>query len=317
VTTDAPPGTWALPAPGGGDQELGKVLKPMAGDLYVVADGARHPRLVDGMAARGLVARSLWLEHGEAGVQENGPWMARLETLFAVDDMLNVLGAGCQAVFWQWRYGEMALFRHLRHLNLVEIPLEEPPEEGRDVHEGFAHETVLFRHWDPEVLAPMLPLFEADQRARFFGVAEGIVFSSIDYGGLTAVSAPLPFRPPDPTRQLLRFSREQMDGIRISREGTSRRRIADYVRQHCGAGFHTAALDQALAEGALVGLRKERSLGLWCWLWTRTDGAVYRDPAFRNALNASEFRDPDDAMLKIADGMESLLRASDKSPWRS
>jgi hypothetical protein len=307
MTTVAPPGTWALPSPGGGDPALARTLGRMAGDLYMVADGARHPRLAEGLAARGLAARPLWLEYDESGVQENGPWLCRLETPFAVEDALNVLGPGPQAVFWLWKAGEQALFRHLRHLNLVEIPLEEPPEEGP------AHETVLFRHQDPEVLAPILPLLDADQKARLFGVAEGVVFNSLDFGGLAAVSAPSPFRPPDPTRRLLRFSPEQMAGIQAAREARSRRRIEAYVNDACGRKVEATALEQALQEGCAVGLRRERSLGLWAWLWVSTNGQTARDPEFGRMLSSRDFRDADDAMLRIAEETRRVLRGG--SPW--
>jgi hypothetical protein len=181
----------------------------------------------------------------------------------------------------------MALFRHLRHLNLVEIPLEEPPEEGP------AHETVAFRHWDPEVLAPLLPLFSDDQKARFFGVAEGVVFSSADHGGFAAVSAPSPFRPPDPSRLLLRFSEEQMEGIGEARRDASRRRIADFTERQLAAWNPRhgtidvpARCHRAEADGRQLGLSRERALGLWCFLWIATGGAIATAGPVRDLLVA-------------------------------
>lgn len=102
-------------------------------------------------------------------------------------------------VIWSWPKGEKALYRHLRTLNLVQIPNEaraEAEAEGEDVSGMPSYETVLFRHWDPNVLGGLLPLLEGPQQARFLGAATGLAFEAAGYGGLSVLKRPvrLPLR---------------------------------------------------------------------------------------------------------------------------
>jgi hypothetical protein len=116
-------------------------------------------------------------------------------------------------VIWSWPKGEMALYRHLRTLNLVKIPNEaraEAEAEGEDVSNMPSFETVLFRHWDPNVLGTLLPLLEVPQQARFLGAAGGLAFDAPDIGRMFA--APRPSGLPPPTPGMLRFGEGHLAG---------------------------------------------------------------------------------------------------------
>jgi hypothetical protein len=46
------------------------------------------------------------------------------------------------------------------------------------------HEAVLFRHWDPNVLAIVLEVLRADQLIEVLGPAQQIAFLSPDFDGI-------------------------------------------------------------------------------------------------------------------------------------
>ena len=101
-------------------------------------------------------------------------------------------------MFWSCPAGEEALYQHLRRLNEVLFPRRHHDETGfsdagePDVIEpaGLTHERLLFRHWDPRVLASVAPLLDADQSARLLGPGQGCALDA-GYGrGVSTIMRP-------------------------------------------------------------------------------------------------------------------------------
>jgi hypothetical protein len=252
---------------------------------FAVLDGALHDDLANGLAVHGLIGRALFLEAGGAQAIASGPFLVALPEARDVERLFAFLGAGQLPVFWAWPAGETALFRHLRTLNLVEIPRKNRLSEDEPAR---AH--VIFRHWDRVVLGQMLPLLRPGQATRLLGSAHGLCLADCVTGRPMIVG-----RPVAPVESgMLRFSPEQMQALTETRRKESRRRIADYLRESipekAASLTHEALLEvvaRSEAAGRGMGLASERSLGLWAFLWLRTDEAVATSYEIRHLLTTS------------------------------
>ncbi len=256
----------------------------LPGERFAVVDGALVDGLTAKLAAWGISGVALYLEAGEPTAVESGPFLAALPSEAKLRSLLRLVGEDAAPVFWSWPAGFLALRRHLRTLNVVEIPNEDRKDEDQP-----AHETVIFRHWDPNVLAPLLPVLTAGQRSRFLGRSEALVFDASDYSGL--VSAHRPEALPPAPRGMLRFTPEQMAALGARREEASRRRIAEYLREV--APQHTARMsDPELAAAVLryekeakdFGLATERDIGRWAFLEVMGGGMLAQNQAVRDAF---------------------------------
>jgi hypothetical protein len=91
-----------------------------------------------------------------------------------------------------------------------------------------ACETVLFRHWDPNVLGGLLPLLDGPQQARFLGAATGLALDATDLGRLMA--APRPTGLPAAAPGMLQFSEGQLEAFVERRDDDFHRKIMLYLR---------------------------------------------------------------------------------------
>jgi hypothetical protein len=210
-------------------------------------------------------------------------------------------------VIWSWPKGEMALYRHLRTLNLVKIPNEaraEAEAEGEDVSGMPACETVLFRHWDPNVLGVILPVLTFEQAARLMGPATGLAFAADGEGPVLRPGLPAPPVPPPP----LRFSPEQMAGMGQGLQVQSYRKIERYLYSADPELMATWPIDhirrgivEADKTGRALGLITEKSLGQWTYLEVASNGAFGQDEAILKAFHESPWSPADtlDAMYDV------------------
>ena len=97
-----------------------------------------------------------------------GPWLA---SLTGDDAEAYVAGRGHamlpRAVFWSCPDGDMVLWRRLRTINEILIPksvLPETSSERANATKDYAR--VLFRRWDPNVLANIIPILSDEQFAK-------------------------------------------------------------------------------------------------------------------------------------------------------
>lgn len=250
-------------------------------EWFAVVDGGQFDDLPFLLTTAGLIGRPLYLEGGSPDNQAAAGFLVALEHEGKLRALLDLLAARPAAVFWSWQNGAGALYRHLRTLNLVEIPNEagEIPEDQvePDPEAVPAFETVLFRHWDPNVLSALLPLMTPEQRARFLGAAGGIALFAPDHGGLKAGPRPAGL-PPSP-HGYLRFDAAQMAALRDARTDASHARIAVYLRE--AAPDQTAGMDdpallafvQAMQGQANAhGVETERGIAKWSYMAIITDG---------------------------------------------
>lgn len=163
---------------------LSDTLRRTPRDVFAVVDGAHFDDLPSEIRAFGLTSRALYHDAADAAGIAAGPHLVPVPDDTAIDNVVAFVGDRPAAVFWSWPDGEDALYRHLRKLNRVEIPLD----TGAYGPEEF--EPVLFRHADPNVLAAVLPILELEQFGELLGAARGLVMVAPDLGGLKIVPRP-------------------------------------------------------------------------------------------------------------------------------
>ena len=305
--TDTP--ALDLPDPADTARTLQATLRDMPQPLFAVLDGALFDDLPGDLLNAGFSCRSLFLEHGDEEVERAGPWLMTLDSDRARAHAEALAVAQPCAVFWSCADGEMALWRHLRTLNEVLIPLE----GERDGEQTGGHERVMFRHWDPNVLAAVMPLLDAAQFARVFGPCAYILINAPDHGGLKRIPRPenLPPAPHGP----LRLSPLQMEGLKAAAADQSRTRINRYLLD--AAPNETAALgDARLKELILVSertgkdlaLESEQAYGRWSYVMVRTNGKALEQAGLREWISDGASH-PDEKMSQL---LRSIAQAEVK-----
>jgi hypothetical protein len=201
----------------------------------------------------------------------------------------GIAGDTPAAVFWigDADLTEANLWRHLRTLNMVLIPKGYGGDEPAPVEEGDeTHDALMFRHGDGNVLAEVLPVLDAAQFSRVFGIAKALMFLAPDHPasyGSTVRRALLPADCPPAPPGMLKLSMEQITGIEAARFERSQQRIVRYLkdtapRQTNQLGEKEVVAKAAIfmAEGRALGVRTEAGLGRWCYLQVITDGEMGR-----------------------------------------
>jgi hypothetical protein len=206
--------------------------------------------------------------------------------------LMELTGGSAALVIWIGGedVGEASLWRHLRTLNMVLIPRQFLPDgpsraaAAANDDDGLTHEAVLFRHFDGNVLAEVLPVMDAAQFSRFFGPANALMFYSPDHpasNGSHTRRAVLPDDVPPAVPGLLRLSDQQMRGIESARLDRASRRIANYLRE--AAPLQTQSFSdreltlrakQWATDARLHGVSSEAALGRWSYLELISGGAV-------------------------------------------
>lgn len=296
-----------------GTAELLAMMQGWPKPVYVAIDGVLLPDVPGVTGRSGISARSLFVEHRDPGTVLAGPWFAALDDRH-LKSFLLIEGIETAAVFWGGAAEEAVVFRHLRSLNLFDIPrsADAPPDP-------FAAdpETVLFRHWDPAMMALVLPVLEPAQRARLLGPMDMVGLYASSLGG--AREAKRRANWPTPVRGRIRLSVAQMEQITKAMVEGSRQRIAAYLRDTAWA--QTVAMDnKALLEfierseaiGRSWGLVTEAGFGRFAWLMLATQGGIATMEPVRAGIAAAE-TPPDRALGTLMGVMAAQLRAQDLS----
>jgi Domain of unknown function (DUF4123) len=230
--------------------------------LFAVIDGALFDDLPSDLLSEGYSGRSLFLEHADKEVERAGPWLVAIDSERARQYTGSLAIAGPCAVFWICPDGEMALWRHLRTLNEVLIPLEDQQAVSNNA-DNSAFEKVMFRHWDPNVLAAVMPQLDARQFARVFGPATYIFMNAPNHQGLKKV--PRPENLPAPPHGSLLLSVEQMNSLRASILSEDQAFVEWYVEEFMKNNlpdFYYAVSDEGKREMCLNGRNYARLFGL-------------------------------------------------------
>ncbi|MCW3845706.1 DUF4123 domain-containing protein [Sphingomonas sp. LB-2] len=285
-----------------------EAVTALPGAWYAVADGGHFDDLPAMLTARELVNVPLYLEAANHEGVRAGPHLVALYSRAQVAALIALTEGKPALAFWSWPGPLDAIRRHLRGLNLAEIP-----NERRAAPDDAAYETVLFRHWDPNVLAVTLPVLTVEQRSRFLGDAAGLAFDANEYAGVTVAMRPegLPGKP----RGMLRFEVGQIEGITARRLEASYGRIASYLREV--APEQTAKLTAISLtnfvhrygdDAGSLGLTWEKDRARWCYLQLVSGEMLGEDARVRSALSDTTPHKASVKLQALFNALEQLLQ---------
>lgn len=291
--------------------QLGLAMQGWPRPVFMTVDGSLLRDAPDVLRRADVVVRSLYMEHPNPAAVRAGPWFAALDQRH-LDNVLRIEGIGGWAVFWGGAVDEAVVYRHLRSINLADLP------RPRDApFERFAAdpETVMFRHADPSVLALVLPVLEAGQRARLFGPMSGIVLAASTIGGIREARRRRDW--PEAPRGRLLLSQTQLDRIAEAMAERSRRKVAGFLRD--AAPAHAARMDEPglmafVAEtetsGRALGLTTERGLGRWAYLMLVSQGGIAGSAPARRWI-ANGVGTPDERIGQLLLGIAGALHRAE------
>ena len=302
-----------LPNPNETAELTRQAVEAMTGQVSVVLDGGAFDNLPRILQEEGISARSLFLEGASADFRLSGPWLVDLSAI-PVRSYIGWLDAkNACAVYWSCPSGTDDLYRHLRTINEVMIPLEQTSSD-LPASSSPQYERVLFRHWDPNVLGALLPILTRPQIARFLGPADCVVFNAPDYGGVKRVKAPadLPATPPGP----LRIERHQIEKLKAAMLHSSRLRIARFLKANTPPYF--SGVDDNFIWGATLaseksadelGIKTERGRARWAYVMIMSDGKAADAPEVRNYVGDGGDT-PDNRVKSLIDHTVDALRSN-------
>ncbi|TDW32882.1 uncharacterized protein DUF4123 [Rhizobium azibense] len=286
----------------------------MSGHICAVLDGGAFDDMPATLAGEGITCRSLFLEGVPADFRSAGPWMVDLlaAPTRSYVEWLDIHHS-C-AVYWSCPSGPDALYRHLRTLNEVMIPLESDRDGTQGTSEKQRYERVLFRHWDPNVLGALLPILTKPQFARFLGPADSVVFNGPDYGGVRR--ARKANNMPDAVIGPLRLEPAQMERLKAAMLHSSRLRIARFLKKNRPP--HFSGVDDDFVWGATLasertadelGIRTERGRARWAYVMVVSDGKAADLPEVRSFLQ-EKGTTPDTRVRELIGHTVDALRSS-------
>ncbi|MEI4482811.1 MULTISPECIES: DUF4123 domain-containing protein [unclassified Phyllobacterium] len=291
-------------------------LDTLASPLFAVLDGSHFDDLEDELADAGISSRSLFLRGGDEDIRRDGPWMVALNDRRTRNHIEELAIERPCAVFWSCPEGEQALWQHLRSINEVLIPDTRIPNNDGDLGKPVKYERALFRHWDPNVLAPIARLFDVKQFAYLFGPAESIFMNAADNGGLTCV--PRPEGLPKATRGTLTIYADQLETIEARHQASYCHRMSKNLRDmapHDTATMSEQELNSRVLRyelsGNKLGLTQERSLSIWGYMMLASGDQFEHQPKIR-AFLLSGPGTPDENVETLLHQMNRLASTIDE-----
>lgn len=186
--------------------------------LHVVFDGAhvknlRGRDIEERLASYKLKAHPLFRETMDRASRQAGPWLLPVESSRdAIERVLAPTYEFGRSVFWLGESSTDILFTHLRKLNAARMP------DARIVY---------FRHYDPDVLANVIPLLDPEQAAHLFGSSKAIAL----YGGTASEqSTRKPDGLPPSEAGPITFQDWQIEVLDDRQRRLSRMKIANLIR---------------------------------------------------------------------------------------
>ncbi|MCV0397643.1 MAG: DUF4123 domain-containing protein [Rhizobiaceae bacterium] len=298
---------------------LATAVGAMPDTRFAAIDGAWFDDLQRDLLLARLNFVPLFREVRDQPAQAASPYLVELRNRVEIEEVVALVAGRPAVVFWSWPEGsdrpieEMA--RHLRGLNLVEIPAgaDDPEAEEKAAARASPQpqwETVLFRHTDPNVLAGLLPLFGPAQVSRLLGRATHLLFDAPDYrfeapGGESLRGAPRPADLPLPPHGMLRINPQQYELLTRRQTHVSRLEIMDYLRENATeevADQDDRTLFESVREADEValelGMESGEARGLFAYLSVTTGGTSLQAPEIRDAFSSGAAT-PDDTMRAI------------------
>lgn len=283
---------------------------------FAVMDGALFSDLPKSLEERKISSRSLFLDHPDAEIARAAALFIPIENETTLTKLLSVPKAENAVVFWSSSAGEDKLFRHLRGINVILIPDDESIlNEENDTELSplvSTEQSVLFRHYDPNVIEATLPLLTTEQFVRLMGPCDQIMWFSLEKGARRRA-----LRPENDVvvpRGPLRLTDEQIEELEFNRKASAQSRRVNYLRvvepdrtrlMSDTELYRFSATE--VSNGESLGLRSERSLTLWVYLQLHSDGKIGRDPGLRGYPQSfPEDGTPDDKIYLLMTRLSAL-----------
>jgi hypothetical protein len=291
---------------------LRRTVEAMPTPVFATLDGGSFDDLPERLETEEIACRSLFRDPAERDLKRAGPWLVEIKDDLVHGYVERLDARKHCAVYWSCPDGEAVLWRHLRMINEILMPLEMTPEEESDA-KVTGHERVLFRHWDPNVLGAVLPALTRPQFARFMGPATAIAFAAPDYGGLKYakdLDGRLPPRPSGP----LRLESEQMERLKKAMLHASRLRVARFLKNHPPPplsdvtdefAWKTTLSSEPTADK--LGILTERGRARWAYVMMLSDGKAAESSEIRQfILDGGDT--PDNRVKSLIDYTVEALR---------
>lgn len=314
---------------------LRSAILSLEGPVFAVLDGAQFPDLPDTLLRSNVGHQCLYLDRGDNHPErlKTAPYLVEVtdnDARSAVLEMLERVGPSA-AVFWQCAAGGQAFYRHLRGINMVEIPRgidDELGEEEQATEEALHDlagaespaavstddhfETVLFRHADANVMAQIAQSVYGSALARLLGPARSLVFQpdEVWHG-----NGPMTIRSEGTSTAaggLLRLDTPALDRIGEVQMDASRGRIAGYLEDVAAEEFGAMTPEDrrrfilgAERSGLRHGFESEHAHGLWVFLLLIMGGALLSSPAVSNHLSSTN-QHPDEALEALMDEIAEM-----------
>ncbi|AUH33594.1 DUF4123 domain-containing protein [Paracoccus tegillarcae] len=236
-------------------------LDQKSAPVFAVLDGAQFDNLPQELLLGDFVSRPLYLDRGENNPEQiiTAPHMVWLDERpekvagrapkDTIPALMALIAGRPAAVFWQCPDGAVALYRHLRRINLVYLPRAALAEADR-LATANDFEPALLRHADANVVAQFMPSACLQDVARMFGPASAIVAAADHVWSCSHayLMAPRPERLPRAIDGIWRISPETMEAIEHYREGCLRRKaVEDFSGKSVDVGTSKERRRQVLA----------------------------------------------------------------------
>lgn len=284
---------------------------------FVILDGALYPELFYFIDEAGLRATPLFLEGGNEDVTAAGPFLAPLDEDNQSALVAKMVGDGRLPVIWSWPAGQQLLYRHLRTINLATIPHEPLPESHVDYvwYQNGDSRSVIFRHWDPNVLALTLDVLTPEQQGGLLDVAAAIAFWP-DHSSHPVIHRHVSAMCEDGQRPLA-FSPEQVRTIGKRQGERVLLNVIDYLYDAAPEPCATLGPDK-VREHARLSLVESRRLGAasegahcrWAYLQLVSARQMLASPGVSEMLTLEDANVSTDKRIRLLmDGIVDQLRA--------
>ena len=299
------------------DDALGAALKSAKGRLFAVVDAAQVDFLQDELSLARLKFEPLYLDEIDAPSIASGPHLVTIRNDHDIAVVRSIIGEASACVWWVWSDEQSApesIYRHLRGLNMVEIPRDRDDQSvGNARDPGF--ETVLFRHADPNVVISILPILYEEQVVRFFGDAVAVIVESTDYGAIRTFDAPK--QTSARARGMLRLGERQYATFVNSDEYLATFKVIEGLEDsfpEYTSNFSEEDLFRLVRtseeSAASIGLVSEEAYFHWACLCLLTNGEMANVPDLKSSISEADAF-PDEVIEQTLLEMRRLLETTE------
>ncbi len=262
-----------------------QALGSLPAERFAVVDGAHFDNLPKELDIWQLEHKALYLEKLGETPSTAGPYLVTLPDWEAANRVLSLVGELPAVVFWSWGDGQPSLYKHLRRINMIEIPVDDfDPELPK-------YDRVLFRHGDPNVMASMLSVLDEGKFMHLIGGAAGLVMFAGDEGGLR-VAQRISDMGAD-NQGILRLSAEQYEALKSSKVNKVSANVRNYLKKCAPEQTKSMSDDQlnahvatTMKESLNFGVTSEASHCRWSYMQLLSGNKLAKNEAVGNMMMA-------------------------------